>query len=850
MEGDCYNAVPKTTLEASMGGKMEVDLELYREDLLVEEEPPIRLSYIEVTPEAPVGTLVLVHGYGGYAMQWKYQLRAFSDDYRVIAYDLRGHGRSDAPPSRYDMDEMQRDLEMLLAKLEVKRPFILVGHSFGGAVVTEYAHRHPNDIERLVLVATTGEYSLFPGATALLRLPLTILRPIRRMARRQLAAEAHVLKNLYFNNMRIWNGWSKFRDLRMPVLVIRGERDQVYPTAAFEEVARTIPDAEDVNIGVSSHLVPLERADAVNRAIERFAGQREADSSWRQQRGRVTLATERPWLKHYEKGVPPTLGLPNRALHRLLHSAVRRYGKRPALAFYGRSMTYRQLDTEVNRLANALRSLGIDKGKRVMLLLPNTPQFIIAYYAVLKAGGIVVSTSPTNERVEVQRQIIDSGAEVLITLTLFSATAREAKAWTQLRAIIYANVKDYMGWREKIGFTLTREQPEGHTLSDGLQANEYGWVALVRAHPATRPQVEVSADALAVIQYTGGTTDKPKGVMLSHRALLANALQTRHWITDLRDGYEVVLAVLPFSHSYGMTAAMNVSIALGAKIVILPTFVTLDVLKAIQKHKPTLFPGVPTMYMAINQFENVRRFGIQSIKACISGAAPLPVEVAEAFEKLTRGRLVEGYGQTEASPVTHSNPLNGLRKVGSIGIPLPNTEAKIVDLATGYPVAHGQIGELAVRGPQIMDGYWEQPEATAQTMSIDGWLLTGDIARMDEDGYFQIISRKREMILAGKYQVYPRDVEEVLYEHPGIKEAAVVGLAKEGDNQRIKAYIVPRPGSRLSKEEIIALCKRRLKEYAVPWEIEFRDELPKSFVGKVLRRLLVEEDAKASQFEE
>ncbi len=823
---------------------MDVDLELYREEALIQDEPPVRLSYVEVAPEAPVGTMVFIHGFGGYALQWRYQLRAFSDDYRVIAYDLRGHGRSDAPMSRYDMAEMQADLDMLLAKLEVKLPIVLFGHSFGGAVATEFAHRRPHDVERLILVAATGEYSLFAGAETLLRLPLTVLRPIRRLARRQLAAEAHVLKNLYFNNMRLWNGWSKFRDLRMPVLVIRGERDQVYPTAAFEEVARTIPDAEDINIGVSSHLVPLERADAVNRAVERFIGTQRDESSWRAARGRKAIAAERPWLKHYEKGVPPTLGLPNRALHRLLHSAVRRFGKRPAWHFYGRTMNYRDLDAEVNRLANALRSLGVDKGARVMLLLPNTPQFIIAYYAVLKAGGVVVSTSPVNDRDEVLRQVVDSGAEVLITLTLYSETAREVKARAPLRAVVYTSIKDYMSWRVKTLFTLTREQREGHGLRDGLQLGEYSWSALMRMSPPARPQVEVSADSLAVIQYTGGTTDKPKGVMLSHRALLANTLQTRHWITDLRNGYEIVLGALPFSHSYGMTAAMNVSIALGAKLIILPNFVTRDVLKAIQREKPTLFPGVPTMYMAINQFEGVRRYGISSIKACISGAAPLPVEVAEAFEKLTKGRLVEGYGQTEAAPVTHANPLHGQRKFGSIGIPLPNTDARIVDLTTGEPLPPGQIGELAVRGPQIMDGYWGQPEATAAALTPDGWLLTGDIARMDEDGYFQIISRRKEMILAGKYQVYPRDVEEVLYEHPAVHEAAVVGLTRAGeDGQRIKAYIVPRPGTRLTKEELIALCKRRLKEYAVPWEIEFREELPKTFVGKVLRRLLVEEDS-------
>jgi long-chain acyl-CoA synthetase len=820
---------------------VQVDLELYREELLISDDPPVRLSYIEVAPEHPAQTMVFVHGYGGYAMQWKNQLQAFSDNYRVIAYDLRGHGRSDAPYSAYSMDEMQADLSGLLDRLNVPRPFLLIGHSFGGAVVTEFAHRNPAAVARLVLVATTGEYSLPSAAAALLHLPLPVLRPIRSMVRKQLAAEAHVLKNIYFNNMSKWNGWDMLRGLQMPVLVIRGERDQVYPAANFEEVARAIPNAEDVNIGVSRHLVPLERAEAVNRAIARFIGGTVDEPSW--WGNRAQSFKDRPWLKHYEQDVPVMLGLPRRPLYRLLRSAERRFGSRPAMVFAGKTLTYTQFDSEVNRLANALRSLGVDKDSRVMLLLPNTPQFVIAYYAVLKAGGVVVSTSPVNERDELQRQVSDSGAHLLITLTLYAETARDVLARTALGGIIFTSIRDYMGRAQKLAFSMTREQKEGHRLPGGLAKHEYAWSALVHAHPPTAPKVDVSPDAVAVIQYTGGTTDKPKGVMLSHRALLANALQTRHWITGLKEGGETVLAALPFSHSYGMTAAMNVPIALGAKIIILPNFVTLDVLQHIKRYRPTLFPGVPTMYMAINQFPGVRRYNIQSVKACISGAAPLPVEVQEAFERLTRGRLVEGYGLTEASPVTHANPLRGQRKVGSIGIPIPGTEAHILDLATGEPLPPGQIGELAVRGPQVMEGYWGQAGEDDHSLTADGWLLTGDIGRMDEDGYFQIISRKREMILAGKFQVYPRDVEEVLYEHPGVKEVAVVGLAVAGTNgdQRVKAYVVPRPGTSLSADELIALCRRRLKEYAVPWEIEFRQELPKSFVGKVLRRLLVEE---------
>jgi long-chain acyl-CoA synthetase len=351
-----------------------------------------------------------------------------------------------------------------------------------------------------------------------------------------------------------------------------------------------------------------------------------------------------------------------------------------------------------------------------------------------------------------------------------------------------------------------------------------------------------------LIQYTGGTTAAPKGVMVNHRNLVANTLQVRHWIPDLREGGEVVLSVLPFSHTYGMTTAMNLPIFLGATMVVLPTFVTAEVLKTIQRERPTLFPGVPTMYTAINDFPNVRKYGIDSIRACISGAAPLPVEVQEAFEKLTRGRLVEGYGLTEASPVTHANPLNGLRKVGTIGIPLPSTAAKIVDLATGEDLPPDQIGELAVRGPQVMTGYWNSPEETDAVLRDDArgngspWLMTGDVACMDEDGYFQIISRKQEMILAGEYQVYPRDVEEILYEHPKVREAAVVGVSSAEPGQKVKAYVVLRDGQHATAEELQTLCRARLEAWQVPWEVEFREELPKSFVGKVLRRLLVEEE--------
>jgi long-chain acyl-CoA synthetase len=359
------------------------------------------------------------------------------------------------------------------------------------------------------------------------------------------------------------------------------------------------------------------------------------------------------------------------------------------------------------------------------------------------------------------------------------------------------------------------------------------------------PPVKVPVDALAAIVFTSGTTDQPKGACLTHANLVANAMQTRHWVPDLGYGEEVFLSVLPLVHSYGMTSVMNIPIAIGATMILMPKFDLQQILEHIKRYKPTIFPGVPSLYTAINNAPNVRSYGLSSIKACISGAAPLPIEVQEEFEKLTRGRLVEGYGLTEASPVTHANPLYGMRKIGFIGVPIPNTDAKIVDLITGEDLPTGSIGELIVRGPQVMQRYWGQSSTEAdnpESVVRDGWLYTGDVATMDSDGYFQIISRKRDTIMAGDYSVYPRDIEEVLYENTKVLEVAVVGVGIDGSNgQKVKAFVVPRPGTLLSKEELLDLCRRRLEPYAVPWDIEFRAELPKSFIGKVLRRLLVEE---------
>ena len=502
-------------------------------------------------------------------------------------------------------------------------------------------------------------------------------------------------------------------------------------------------------------------------------------------------------------------------------------------------MTYRRLEGEANRFARALLDAGVRPGDRVLLLMPNLPQLPVCFFGTLRAGAVAAFATPLSEPDELLRQIRDSGAAALVTLSPYADLAARAMKETGLRRVILTSVSEYLPWIQALAYRWSTRGRMGPPRS--LPPGFLLLSRILYARSQRPPETAASSDGIAVLQYTGGTTAEPKGVILSHRNLVANALQTRHWLPDVHEGHEVFLSVLPFSHIYGLMTSLIVPTTMAGAMVILPTFVTQDVLRAIRRYRPTLFPGVPTMYTAINDFPDVRRYGVGSIRACISGAAPLPVEVQEAFERLTHGRLVEGYGLTEASPVTHANPFNGLRKVGSIGVPVPSTEAKIVDLATGRDLPPGKIGELVVRGPQVMQGYWNHPKTTRETLTRGGWLHTGDLARQDPDGYFQIIARKKEMILAGRYQVYPRDVEEVLYEHPKVREAAVVGVqAPRWPLQRVKAYVVLRKGEEASENELIGLCRRRLESYAVPWKIEFVDDLPKSFVGKVLRRVLIE----------
>ncbi len=818
-----------------------LDLDLYRKEIVVSKSPLVRLSVIDAGRSPAERTLFFIHGFGGYAMQWEQQLIEFADRSRVVALDLRGHGLSDRPASAYTVDELVGDIERVVDALRLPRRFVVLGHSFGGALAASYAVKHPDRVERLILASTSVEFELNPLIRFAFRLPTTIAEPIRAMFPKSLAAPASVLKAMYHDALSKWDGDDVLPRVQAPTLVIIGHRDLVFKASAYDAVPDRIPGAQVAKIPVSAHLVQLERPDAVNRAIARFLGGTVV--SWREGRERETLdlVKQRPWLRHYEADVPFTLAYPSQPLHGLLDSAARRYPRHRAIIFYDHAMSYRELNDAVNRFANALIELGVKKGDRVGLLLPNSPQTVIAFYGALAAGAVVVSLNPLFNAEELTQQLNDSGAETLVALSVFYRLIETVKPSTPLKRVIIANISEYFSPLRRALFSAVREAREGHRIDARGESDVHAFQELLARASNAPPSVEVTPDDLAVIQYSSGTTDRPKGVMLTHSNLVANTTQVRHWIPDIDEGEEIILGALPFSHSYGLTTCMNLGIAIAATLILLPTFSTREVLEVIKRYRPSLFPGVPTMYLAINNYPNVRRFGLKSISACVSGAAPLPLEVQEAFEKLTRGKLVEGYGLTEASPVTHANPIYGQRKTGTIGVPLPDTEAKVVDLQTGLDAPLGAIGALIVRGPQVMRGYWNRADETARVLR-DGWLFTGDLARADSDGYFQIIDRKKDMILAGVYNVYPRDIEEVLYENPKVLEVAVAGVPPDGDEQVVKAYVVLKKGEMATPEEFVEFCRVRLADYAVPRFVEFREQLPKTFVGKVFKRKLEEKN--------
>ncbi|KGI84836.1 long-chain fatty acid--CoA ligase [Exiguobacterium mexicanum] len=550
----------------------------------------------------------------------------------------------------------------------------------------------------------------------------------------------------------------------------------------------------------------------------------------------------KPWLQDYPADMPETIDYEVKPLYEALSRAASDYPDRTAVSFIGKELTFAEVDDAAKRLATMLQSKGLQKGDRVSLMLPNCPQYVISFYAVLYAGGTVVQTNPLYTEHELENLITDSGANILITLDLLYPKSLRVKQKTDIKTIITTSIADYLP------FPKNKLYPIKVKRENNIVIDTTGSVAFKdykNFGPITPIAIDPKED-VAVLQYTGGTTGLPKGVMLTHFNLTANVDQISNFFYRYNRGdLKRVLSVVPFFHVYGMTCCLNFGMANGYELVLVPRFDVTDVLKTIHKKKPHFFPGAPTMYVGILNDPKLKKYDLSSIEACISGSAPLPVEVQEQFESITGGRIVEGYGLSETSPVTHANFLWDKRIVGSIGVPLSDTSAKIVKADGETPADVGEIGEVMLHGPQVMKGYWQKPEETAAVLK-DGWLATGDLGYMGEDGFFYIVDRKKDMIIAGGFNVYPREIEEVLYEHPAVKEAVCIGVPDPYRGETVKAFIVTRDGASVTEEELDKHCREKLAAYKVPKLYEFREELPKTFVGKILRRVLVDEE-KAKQ---
>jgi len=532
---------------------------------------------------------------------------------------------------------------------------------------------------------------------------------------------------------------------------------------------------------------------------------------------------DKPWLAHYDRGVPATVDIPAISLVDLFANSVGKYGQSTCIIQDGKEWSYGDVDQASNRVANFLLDQGLQKGERVGLLLPNTAEFVMGYYGILKAGGVVIALNPAYTPTEIQRLAEESGIGFLILSDQSYEKIRPLRKTTPIERFLVVG-----------------------SASSELAGEDIAWSQLMKeGNGDAVTSVLVSPDDPAVFQYSGGTTGTPKCAIGLHRNLVSNVYQFRQWLVNTQEGQETVLVAIPCYHVYGMVLGMHLAIRLGARMVLIANLRDMDgMLGAIETYQATVFPGVPNLYAAINRYPAVLdgKFDLSSVKACISGSATLPMKVKREFEALTQGHLVEGYGLSEAPTATHCNPILGENREGSIGLPLPGVECRIVDLETGtreMPV--GEPGELIIRGPQVMLGYHQRPEDTAQTLR-DGWLFTGDIARMDGEGYFYLVDRKKDVIKVGGFQVWPNEIEAVIGQHPKVREVAVAGVQDEEDAEVAKAWIVLIEGEEATAEEIKAFCANSLTQYKIPKYMEFRDALPKTGVGKVLRRVLVAQE--------
>lgn len=552
--------------------------------------------------------------------------------------------------------------------------------------------------------------------------------------------------------------------------------------------------------------------------------------------------TEKPWLAHYPPEIPHTLSYPSMPVQEYLTKAYEKYPQKVAIHFMGKELSYEELYQSSMKFGNYLQKIGIKKGDRVSIMLPNCPQAVISFYGILYAGGVVVMTNPLYTEREIAYQMKDSGAKAIIGLDILFPKISKALKQTDLENVIVTGIKDYLTFPKNMVYPFIQKKQYGMTVKVEHRGINHLFTEVMKTSQPTVVETPFDFEEdLALLQYTGGTTGSPKGVMLTHKNIISNATMCDSWLYRCKKGEETIMGIIPLFHVYGLTTVLILSVMLGNKMVLLPRFDPETALKTINKQKPTLFPGAPTLYIGLMNHPDIAKYDLSSIEACLSGSAPLPAEVQEKFEKLTGGKLVEGYGLTETSPVSHSNLVWGERTKGSVGLPYPDTDCKIFQTGTTNPVPPGEIGEIAIKGPQVMKGYWNKPEETAATI-VDGWLLTGDLGYMDEGGHFFIVDRKKDMIIAGGFNIYPREIEEVLYEHEAIQECVVAGIPDPYRGETVKAYIVLKEGYTVTEEELNAHCREHLASFKVPRIYEFRKELPKTAVGKILRRSLVDEE--------
>ncbi|MBT3189275.1 MAG: long-chain fatty acid--CoA ligase [Anaerolineae bacterium] len=563
---------------------------------------------------------------------------------------------------------------------------------------------------------------------------------------------------------------------------------------------------------------------------------------------------EQLWIKNYDEGVPKHIDYPQKPLFHFLEEGAAKHPDKACTIFKGATISYQEMNDLSDTLAGALADLGVKKGDRVGIFMPNTPQFVMAYYAVLKAGGVVVASNPLYTATEIAHQANDAGIEVMLAMSNFYKTVKEAQPDTKIKTVIVTNLKETLPALTRVLFTLAVEKKGGHRIEGGLPESDL-WMKdlLAKYQPSDRPKLDIGPDDSCLFQYSGGTTGVPKAAVALHRNIVANSLQISNWMTNLNPDGEVVLMAIPLFHVYGMVAGMNFGLSTGSTLVMVPNPRDLkDVLDNISKYRASIFPAVPTLYNAINNHPDVLsgKYDLSSIKACISGSAALMRETKDKFEDLTGGKVFEGYGLSEAPTATHCNPMGGVNKTGSIGMPLPDVDCRIIDLDDGETeMAMGEIGEIIVKGPQVMHGYHNMPTETANSLrewNGETWLYTGDIARIDEDGYFYIVDRKKELIKPGGFQVWPREVEEAISDHPKVLEVGVAGIPDPYRGETVKAWVVVKEGETLTVDEIRDFAKEKLAKYKVPSHVEFRDELPKTTVGKILRRELVRQH-KASE---